>query len=58
MRLQVACKARDLALFHLALDECTSCGNTRTLTGFDVVRLCGTRTSVVSSKARAVMGDG
>ena len=36
--------AADLVRFKTALRiECTSCGNTRTLTGFDVVKLCGTQ---------------
>jgi hypothetical protein len=35
--------AADLVRFKTALKiECTSCGNSRTLSGFDVVKLCGT----------------
>ncbi len=36
--------AADLVRFETALKiECTSCGNSRTLSGFDVVKLCGTQ---------------
>ena len=35
--------AADLIRFKTALRvECTSCGNSRTMSGFDVVKLCGT----------------
>jgi hypothetical protein len=34
--------AADLVRFKTALKiECTSCGNSRTMGGFDVVKLCG-----------------
>ncbi len=36
--------AADLVRFKTALRiECTSCGNSRTLSGFEVVKLCGTQ---------------
>ena len=35
--------AADLIRFKTALRvECTSCGNSRTMSGFDLVKLCGT----------------
>jgi len=36
--------AADLVRFKTALKvECGSCGNSRTLSGYDVVKLCGTQ---------------
>jgi hypothetical protein len=36
--------AADLVRFKTALKiDCTRCGNSRTLSGYDVVKLCGTQ---------------
>ena len=42
--LKIVRTAADLVRFKTALRiECTSCGNSRTMNGFDVAKLCGTQ---------------